>query len=138
MPLPGFIYRSGPYELGKSSPTVASTLIDLADSLEEDSGQLSPGASNERIVGVALETKASANTTTDAIQVIYNYDTRTKFGVPAEAGTFVAADIHTKVDLNSADGVNANDTTNGDVYVISFSVANTGVGVFCKPAVIDQ
>jgi hypothetical protein len=137
MPYPGFIQKSGPYELGTSSPTVASTLIDAADALEEDSGQLSPAASAEFIVGVALQTKLAANATTDAIQVLYCYSQRTKFWANAEAGTFVAADIHTSVDLNSADGVAANTTTNGDFYVVGFTLANTGFGVFAKPASID-
>lgn len=127
---PGFIYSSGPYELQRSSATVASATIDVGDALEEDSGQLVAAASNERVGHVALEAKASSDSTTNPVQTIITYNGRTKFIFVREAGTLAAADEHTLKDLNSADGIACDTSTNGDFYIIRRLSADHGIGMF--------
>ena len=133
MPLPGFVYASGPWELDRTGATVASTAIAVLDALEQDSGQLSPAATNEEIVGVALEAKASGDATTNPVQILFATFGRTKFRAPREAGTLAAADRYLRVDLNSADGLDADTTTNGDFAVYARIDADTALGCFTTP-----
>lgn len=134
MALPGFIYASGPWECDRTGVTVASTLISVADAVEEDSGQLSPAATNEQIAGVALETKTAADATTNPVQILLTFFGRTKFKGPREVGTLAAADRYQGFDLNSADGLACDTQTNKDWFNFARIDADTSLGYFMSPA----
>lgn len=49
---------------------------------------------------------------------------------PVEAGTFAVTCVNTDVDLNSADGIHATNSTNDDFHVDLFISSSLGVGRF--------
>ena len=111
---------SGPYELDDRRPSKASTVIEVGDALEDDTG-LAPAESDDEIFGIALQARASAANQT-GFQYLIILD-RAKFYGEAEAGTFVNT-TDTFCDLNSADGLAADTNTNHDweiAYVLSTS-----------------
>ena len=136
---PGFVHASGPFELDRQS-TAASAAIAVADSLEEDTGALSSAASGEKIAGVATESKASGDATTDARQFIQVYSGRTNFYGPRESGTLTIPDDRGLiVDLASADGLAFDVVTNGDFYIRNIiesgsTASSHARGSFASPA----
>lgn len=120
---------SGPYELDDVKPTKASTALEVGDALEEDTG-LAPAESDDEIHGIALQAKASSVSAQTSIQTLVILP-RAKFYGEAEAGTFVrATDGNTAVDLNSADGLAADTTTNKDWLVLAVLSTTQAIGQF--------
>ena len=124
-----FRYYSGPFEL-KDRLSTADAIV-TGDCLENDAGSLSPGASNERIVGVAMEANASAAVQLHVLLVVTN---NTRFIGPREASTLAAADLFDYWDINSADGIDYDVSTNDDFFLLERLSADLGVGYFAIPA----
>lgn len=119
---------SGPYELDSTRPTKASTVIAIGDALADSIG-LTPAATNNEIHGLALQDRASVANQTAILTLIIL--PRAKFFGLAEVGTFVhATDVNTAVDLNSADGLAANTTTNKDWLVRKVLSTTQAIGQF--------
>lgn len=117
---------SGPYELDDRRPSKASTVIEVGDALEDDTG-LAPAESDDEIFGIALQARASAANQT-AFQYLVILD-RAKFYGEAESGTFVAI-TDTFCDLASADGL-AGDTNSNHDWEICYVLSTTqSVGYF--------
>ena len=117
---------SGPYELDNRRPSKASTVIEVGDALEDDTG-LAPAESDDEIFGICLEARASvANQTGFQYLVILD---RAKFYGLAEAGTFVNT-TDTFCDFNSADGLAADTNSNHDWQVCYVLSTTESVGKF--------
>lgn len=132
MALPGFLYCGGPYELDQPL-TTDSTAIGLMDAVESESGRINPADAGDKIVGVALESQGAA-TTGNTVQTLLIQTGRTRFLGPRESGTLAVADVRTRIDLASPDGLAADVTTNGDYFVERRVDADTAKGVFSDPA----
>lgn len=119
---------SGPYELDDRMPTKASTVLAVGDALKEDTG-LGPATSDAEIVALALQDRVSVANQTP-IQTLIILD-RAKFYGVAEAGTFVStSDANIACDLNSADGLAADTSSNKDWIVMYVLSTTQAVGKF--------
>lgn len=124
-----FCRISGPYEYNDVFPTKASTAIDVGDALKENTG-LAPATTDTEIVALALQAKASSVSAQTSILTMIILD-RAKFYGVAEAGTFVRETDGAKaVDLNSADGLDADATTNKDWLVYQVLTTTEAIGKF--------
>lgn len=124
-----FRYYSGPYECDDLLSTADA--IVTGDALENDSGSLSPAASNERIAAVSLEANASAAITMSCLLITPG---NTKIVGPRETATLAAGDLFDYWDLNSADGIDYDTSTNDDFFLLRRLSADLGVGYFAIPA----
>ena len=124
-----FRYYSGPYEV-RDVLSTADAIV-AGDALENDSGSMSPAATSERILGVSMEGNASAAIMMSTLLVV---PTNTKFIGPREAGTLGVGDLFDYWDLNSADGLAYDTSTNDDFFLLERLSADLGVGFFAIPA----
>jgi hypothetical protein len=103
---------------------VAGGTIAAGDSVQYDEGgKVVVGATNNEILGIALEA-SSLNNQID-VDVAHPGDI---FRFPIEAGTMAAAKVGTEVDLESADGVDVDDSTNDDVMIVGWNGVDTTSG----------
>lgn len=135
----GYLYRGGPWELDTST-TTASTAIAVLDALMASSGALLVLTTGNKAEGVALESKALADTATTAKQFIMPMAGRTKWFAVVKAGSLASTEVKSFVDLSGttgAMGLAADTTTNNDYYihkVISTGTSGTAIVKFPDPA----
>tara|TARA_Y100000310_G_scaffold26154_3_gene24971 strand:+ start:5342 stop:5764 length:423 start_codon:yes stop_codon:yes gene_type:complete len=134
MPSVSFSHYSGPKgDYDNRKPTKASTAIAIGDAVMEDTG-FSPATTGNKVYAIALEAKAVGDTSQDPILTQSVFIARAKFFGTREAGTLDADDINDRVDLQSPDGFDADDTTNGDLLLDARLDADSAVLQFSDPA----
>ena len=114
-------------------PMVTSEAKSIGDALTQTATAetLSAAASNGLFYAVYMDadrTSASTDVTTMYSVMLCTPDLQWLFN--REAGTFTVADINTDADLNSADGIAIDTSTNDDFHVDWRIDANTGIGRF--------
>lgn len=134
MILPGFMPYSGSRLRLTRRPMVTSEAKSIGDALVQTSAAvtLSAAATNYTTVfGVYFDadrSSASTDVTTNYTVMLITPDIQWYANV--EAGTWAASCVSTDVDLNSADGIHATNSTNDDFHVDAFINSTTGVGRF--------
>ncbi len=133
MILPGFMPYGGARLRLTRRPMVTSEAKDIGDALTQTAAAntCSLAATNGLFYAVymdAARSSASTDVTTMYTVMLCTPDLQWFFNV--ESGTFAASCINTDIDLNSADGVHATNSTNDDVHVDLFINSTTGVGRF--------
>ena len=114
-------------------PMVASEAKAIGDSLTQTSAAntLSVAASNGLFYAVYMDadrTSASTDVTTMYSVMLCSPDMQ--WYAPIESGTFAVSCVNTDIDLNSADGLHATNSTNDDFHVDLFINSALGVGRF--------
>lgn len=87
------------------------------------------GATNGLFVAVYMDADL-ASTTDTPYKTVMLITPDTQWYAVREAGTLTEADVGTDVDLNSADGLNVDASTNDDFHVDIYIDSNTCVGRF--------
>lgn len=131
MALPGFMPYGGSRLRLTRRRMVASEAKSLGDVLVHTSGAdtLELGATNGLFVAVYMDADL-ASTTDTPYKTVMLITPDSQWYAPVEAGTFASTCVGTDVDLNSADGIHATNSTNDDFHVDRFISTSVGVGRF--------
>tara|TARA_R100001530_G_scaffold118900_1_gene86045 strand:- start:700 stop:1104 length:405 start_codon:yes stop_codon:yes gene_type:complete len=113
----------------KEYNSAATIPIDSIAQFDEN-GELTTGATNKAVVGIAV--KAATSSTTCIVDIV---DDGSEWEIPIETGTMSATEVGEEADINSGDGITLTESNN-DVLITGWDGTTTSkcYGVFKKTA----
>ena len=132
MSLPGFMPYGGSRLRLTRRKMVASEAKSIGDVLTHTSGAdtLEAAATNGTFVAVYIDADRSVGETDTPFKSVMLITPDMQWSAVRETGTLTVADVGTDVDLNSADGLAVDASTNDDFHIDKYVDANTCVGRF--------